>query len=588
ADVDQDGFLSEKEQNDLLPDTSQFQNAGGERGTNGSDGRFGGGRGTDVVIPQTLITEIQRDPSVILCDQTATVRAFVYSPGMPQITPFLTDKEKGTEPGLQQTPTDRETLRESGKTISDVPDGIDPKLHHSGMAAYRAVMGLPMGMGSMITGTTAQYPPYELKEGKWLRQDKNVPEAVLTKQSAKQLNARPGDNLLIITGTAEYQLEIVGQVDDPLTQGLYVSMPFAKKIAGTPPGINSLNLKLRISAEEFREQWEGKVREISPNIQFITEKEIATQKQEETKQEKNLFLYQAISGTMLAVLASVFIIFTTLNISVREQKRQIAFYRTIGLTRWQVSLSILTESLILAIPGWFGGIITGLFILNISTGTMMTLNYRMTVFSFISVVFGAILAALYPMFRSDLVKPLDAVNDSTDSPVTFQNPNRRRILLGTCELLGILFLSSDVYFVHTLPMDMKKKALLHSSIGIFMLALGVLFLIPILIRLTELVFVPLFARIFRFTPNLLRTELSGNIRRTTAVTAVLSIGGGLFVSMQIWGYSMLGPFLPGHGMPERFVAFLPIGLKSEYIDELKNLPGVKANEFLPIALEQAA
>ncbi|MDD3586964.1 MAG: FtsX-like permease family protein, partial [Thermoguttaceae bacterium] len=283
-----------------------------------------------------------------------------------------------------------------------------------------------------------------------------------------------------------------------------------------------------------------------------------------------------------------FIIFTTLNMSVDDQRRQIAFYRTVGLTRGQIGCSIMFESLVLALPGWLIGITTGWLLLWLGTGKILALNGSMTGFSFLCAVFGAVVAALYPMLLGMQVSPLEAVRREPGGLLCAATRKGRFAFLVVCFLLGIVFLSADLYLVYILPMETAKKAFLHSGLGVMSLALGAVCLIPVFISLVEVICLPVLAILFRFDSNLLRGELSGNMRRTTAVTVVLGIGGGLFVSMQIWGYSMLGPFLPGREMPDAFAAFLPVGLQSQFIEELRTIPGVKSDEFLPVAVEQAA
>ncbi|MDO5580381.1 MAG: FtsX-like permease family protein [Planctomycetia bacterium] len=529
-------------------------------------------------IPDDLITAIAKDPGVILCDSNTTLRAFVYSKNM---------KRSGFSSTLEEKKEELAENHKISESESDVPAGIDPDLHRKGLAAYRAVMGTPMGMGSSFIGTTAADAPYNLEEGKWIRQNSENWEAVLTTDCAEKFNAKVGEDLLILTKTSEYQLKIVGIVDDSSFSGFYISMPLAEKIGGKPK-VDLLSLKLRVSEEEFQSRWDSRLQNSAPYLHFVKEKDLARQKEMEAGEEENLFKYQAISGTLLAVLASIFIIFTALNMSVSEQKRQIAFYRTAGLTRAQIGLSILWEALFLAIPGWLGGIFTGWLLLYISRGSLMSVNKLMFVFSFLCAAVGAIVAAFYPMIQSMRVKPLDAIN-RTDSNLLRNSGGKKGILFFLfCFLLGGLFLFGDIWLVHFLPGRTEVKALLHSGMGMILLALGVLFLIPVLIRFTEKIFIPILAFVLHFDRRMLGAELSGNLGRTIMVALILSIGGGLFVSMQIWGYSMLGPFLPGRGMPERFAAFLPIGLNSENEEILKNTPGIRKDAFLPIAVEQAA
>ena len=66
----------------------------------------------------------------------------------------------------------------------------------------------------------------------------------------------------------------------------------------------------------------------------------------------------------------------------------------------------------------------------------------------------------------------------------------------------------------------------------------------------------------------------------------LTIGLGLFVATQIWGYSMLGPFLPGDWVPDVLVSFQSGGLPDAEIDTVRHLKGVIPEQCLPLAVEQ--
>ncbi len=66
----------------------------------------------------------------------------------------------------------------------------------------------------------------------------------------------------------------------------------------------------------------------------------------------------------------------------------------------------------------------------------------------------------------------------------------------------------------------------------------------------------------------------------------LSIGLGLFVAMQTWGYTMLGPFVPGDWVPDVLVSFQSGGLPDEEIETVRHIKGVIAEQCLPLAVEQ--
>jgi len=567
-------------------------------GTSPTGMRRGGSRGMiDAEFPQRLIAEIRADQSVSICDEVATLRMFVYSPGTEKsILEDADAEDEGMKPTLKRS---LDLTEEEIDIIGEAPEGIDPELHRKAFGSYRATMGTPMGMGTSFYATSATEAPYELSDGRWFKlvdQNSQPREAVLTKKGNERLKAQIGDSLLLIdkssliASTKEYQLKVVGIVDDTETDGFYISRALAEELAaGTETSIktSSLFLKIRGDVEEFRARWNDRVTNLLPTLEIVSEAEIVARKAAAFKAEQS-FKFQAASGALLAALASLLIVFTALNTSVDEQKRLIAFYRVAGLTRWQVGLSILVESTVLAIPGWIAGMGTGWTLVLFCAGKATGLNLTTIGFSFTCTVVGAILAALYPIFRSVNVKPLDAISAPEKSFLTDRLRRRQTIRFVVAALTGSLLIGFDLFLVYVLPAETTKKAALHSGLGVLSLAVGVVCFTPLAIRIVEVVLLPVLATIFRFDSRMIRRELSGNASRVVTVAVALSVGGGLFVTMQIWGYSMLDPFLPGRRSPDAFAAFLPNGLRPEIIDELKKLPLIDESTFIPVAVEQAA
>ncbi|MCP6134625.1 hypothetical protein NL393_36160, partial [Klebsiella pneumoniae] len=85
--------------------------------------------------------------------------------------------------------------------------------------------------------------------------------------------------------------------------------------------------------------------------------------------------------------------------------------------------------------------------------------------------------------------------------------------------------------------------------GCTAMAVGFVLLAPMAVILTERVLGPVLARLLGLNPRLLASQLSANMGRTVGTTVALTIGLGLFVAMQTWGYSMLAPFTPGDWSP---------------------------------------
>ncbi|MGI5832576.1 MAG: ABC transporter permease [Thermoguttaceae bacterium] len=577
ADADRSGSLSRVEEASLYdePFAREGEESARDQGDRQDSGRGAGTR--TVPIPESLLDEMAGDPLVRSLDRMRDVRGFVFG--------------KDPETGVSPIGHD-ERAGDTGDEMFEetVPEGIDPVLHRRGLAAYRACMGTPMGLGESFTGTDAADPPADLEKGRWFSADRpDAFEAVLAEQAAERFHVEVGDPLLILTKTDEFQLTVVGILDDKRLNGFYVPGRTADLIAGTPAETNRAGITL-VSSEketEFQRRWKGRLAWEVPDVPLTTKADFTRQRLEGV-QASSTFRLQAVTGTILAVLASLMIVLTALSIEVEQRRREIGLLRAVGVSRRQVACSILIESFLLAIPGWLGGLLAGWLILRFSSGKDFGLNRMMVGFSFLGTVVGSMPAAMVPILNAIRVRPLEAVSEMKEVSPDRVHPFRRRIRSRGLFLLGVALLASDLILIYGIHTDVPRRAVIHSVFGVSALALGVLCMIPALIRLAERVLLPPLAWMLRFDRTVSANELSAHIGRTTATAAMLAIGGGLFTLMQVWGYSMLGPFLPNKQMPDAFAAFLPIGLSDENAALVREIPHVLQDRFEPVAVEQAA
>ena len=127
---------------------------------------------------------------------------------------------------------------------------------------------------------------------------------------------------------------------------------------------------------------------------------------------------------------------------------------------------------------------------------------------------------------------------------------------------------------------------IYAALGCASMAVGFLLLAPLAVIATEAVIGPWLARALGLEPRLLRAQLSSNLWRTLGTTLAMSTGLGLYVTMIIWGYSMLQPFKPGDWVPDMLVTLQSGGLPDAEIETVRRTPGVVAEQCLPLAVEQ--
>jgi putative ABC transport system permease protein len=153
-------------------------------------------------------------------------------------------------------------------------------------------------------------------------------------------------------------------------------------------------------------------------------------------------------------------------------------------------------------------------------------------------------------------------------------------------LAGLALIAVNPLLVYVLPIDNVVRYAVYSAIGCSSMAVGFLLLSPLAIVATEVVLGPCISRLMGLEPRFLRSQLSSNMWRAVGATVALTVGLGLFVSIMVWGYSMLEPFRPAAWVPDMLVAFQQGGLPDSEIDAVRNIEGVISEQCIPLAVEQ--
>ena len=456
-----------------------------------------------------------------------------------------------------------------------------------------------------LVGMNSAAPPYPLLQGRWIdTRDPALRETVISNQSAEQLQVGLGDELLVILGTKEYRLTIVGIVAQvssaptvdktsatgptlgPASSALYVPLALAEKITRQAGKINLVNIKLHPGEQiaAFRARWLPQVLGARPPTLLLGVQDIQNAMAEATLASNAR--RQAWAATGMSLLAALFIIFTTLSMGVSERVRQFAIMRAVGLTRFQVARVIAAESLVLALIGWAGGLIAGWGLLAIAGHARpelfqqgATLGGWCVLLTGVAAVGGSLAAAILPAWQATRVQPLEAM-----SPRRHQPPALRTWM--KTGAFGVVFVAVNPLLVYVVPMGETAHYGIYMALGCMSMAIGFLLLAPLAVIATEAAIGPWLARCTCLEPRLLRAQLSSNLWRTLGTVLAMSIGLGLYATTVIWGYSMLQPFKPGDWAPDMFVTLQSGGLPDAEIDTVRRMPGVVAEQCLPVAVEQ--
>lgn len=477
----------------------------------------------------------------------------------------------------------------------------------------------------MLVGTDSSRPPQAIVLGTWIDpKNSESTHAVISQDVAESWNLMPGSKVRVTFDkdieterAKEYSLEIVGILKQdasqagsglrmrlpsskgsptgieagPATSAIYVSTALAKQLVGDRAKVNLINIQLKPETEpklaSFRKTWETRVAKTRPLASILGVEDVKSDIEEGMLAQRSR--QQAWAATGLSLLASLFIIFTTLSMGVTERVRQFAIMQAVGLTRGQVARVIAIEGIILALIGWGGGLLAGWGLLTVisrmqsglfSNGA--SLGFWCIVFTGLSAFGGSLAASILPAWRAMRVDPLEAM-----SP---QQPARpKQFWAAVLGIVGLVLIVVNPILVYAASASMSSDTLyaIYAAVGCSTMAVGFLLLTPATILIVESTIGPVIAWILGLDPRLLRSQLSSNLWRTLGTTAALTVGLGLFVAMQIWGYSMLEPFKPGPWVPDMLVAIQRGGFPDSEIETVRAIEGVKPEQCIPLAVEQS-
>ncbi len=574
-------------------------------------GQFGGfasdylGRYDLIVLPEVkgvsaiprlspeLIEALGRDGEVAELNPVMQTRARITNPNLPPEEQLPFGPGNPMDPPVGGAPGSGPTSAGAAQPNREGVRGGGPR------------PGMMFGRMPMLVGTKATLPPYKMVKGDWIDPTlSDRMEGVLSANSAEALKVDVGDEMSVKTRADEFRVKIIGIIKQaaqqpslgargsgpspmrgPAMSALYVPMALAEKMSGTSGRISFVNVVLKegADAEKFTKKWSPRLSEANPPAVIANLKDVKTGMEEgfsATSARK-----QAYSATGLSLLASLFIIFTTLSMGVNERIRQLAMMRAVAMTRSQVASLIIAESLILAFLGWAGGLAAGWGLLKIMTYIKpdyftngASLGLWCVILSGLCAFGGALAAAILPAWRATRVSPLDAM-----APPHFRRAGHWPL---SAIVVGLALIAVNPLLVFIVPMADSARYGIYAALGCTSMAIGFVLFAPLAIILAEKIFGLPIAAIMGVEHRLLRTQLTCNLWRTAGTTVALTIGLGLFVAMQTWGYTMLGPFMPGEWVPDVLVSFQSGGLPDEEIETVRHIKGVISDQCLPLAVEQ--
>lgn len=443
----------------------------------------------------------------------------------------------------------------------------------------RDISYLPELRADMIAGEW-RGAPFDLRDGKWLSAEAKE-EAVVSGGLADRWKVNVGDTLRVEAEEGEWELLIVGISDEIVANqqlsGVFVHPKTARQVAGEATGEERLLLAVKPGADISRlmDQLRDKAEE-SKAAPVILDRQAVAESIGVNQVQAGLDI-GALLGAVLGLIAAVMIIGATFYADIEQRIASLRMLRAIGAGRSQIFFSVLGEAALLGLGGAVLGTALGI------AGIQLLISMRPELFpdyilpsaaslgiSLMAPMVTAMLAATLPAFRAARLSPLD-------QPAATADTTSRAPLLSAV-LAAVGFTGAFVIY------NFAESAW---SIPVVLLLILVTFIlsIPAALAVVEGITTLSFSR-YGATADLLRRQVTGAWRRSSVMVLLLAICLTLFVAAQVWGRSMLKPYLPVQDLPSRIVSVLPSGLPPSTDKEIYNWEGVKDNRAVAMAARQ--
>ena len=372
------------------------------------------------------------------------------------------------------------------------------------------------------------------------------PGRVLIGESlALKNHLKPGDMLTLNFGSRKTQVKIGGLLkssgdnDAVLSAMIYTDISTAQELMEMGDNISHIDLIIPADQSKLLESIEKILPE---DIKIIP----ALKRSTSIKQMSRSFEFNLMAFSMLALLVGMFLIYNTVSFSVVQRRKLIGTLRALGVTRKEMLLQILTETLILSIIGTLLGLLLGIFLgtltVKMVSQTVSGFYFVLTVTQFhislLSLAKGAVLglavsmiAALFPALEANRIQPAEAMQRSFIEIRTL-TWLPRIFVLGLFVIaagLGILWIPS--------------KSIVTGFTGTAFIVLGFSLCVPFFTVILVKSLFPVFFTLFGITGKMAARNIPRSISRTGVSIAALMVAVCVYIGVGLMIESFRGSLM---------------------------------------------
>jgi putative ABC transport system permease protein len=417
----------------------------------------------------------------------------------------------------------------------------------SGLAI--SVLG-EVGGGLMVYGIDprldAEAREYKIAAGEFLSYDLDAYEMVLVEEYARDKDIETGDDIRIVTPEGIEVVRVVGLISKEgpgqLNNGAFAVIPLvaAQEMfsrSGELDQIDVVATSATASVEELDQLRRALRRRLGGEFTVLYPAARGNRvAMMISTYQTGLRVFSAI-----ALFVGAFLIYNAFSMTVVERTREIGMLRTVGMTRRQVLVQILTEAALLGVAGSAVGVAAGVFL---SRGLIRAMELllaqdvrRVTVPTtavVASVLVGlgvTLVAALIPAWQAARISPLEALR--------IRGNRRDSWIVRSGWPLGVVLVAIGAFLMGYGSKPMSELYTV-GPVAVFAMFVGATLVIPGTVGLWERSARPVVGRLYGNEGRLGGSNIQRAKVRTTLTAAALMVGAAMILTIRATTQAYMG------------------------------------------------
>ncbi|HEX6347415.1 FtsX-like permease family protein [Umezawaea sp.] len=424
--------------------------------------------------------------------------------------------------------------------------------------------------------SSAELAPFSLTGG---RQPEAPGEAVLDQALAASAGLSVGDTTTIAVGSVPSEHRVVGLVSAPaLTRqsAVFVTDAAAGALTDRITAVGVLGAP-GVDADDLAERITSTVTDVP--LTAYTGAGIGDVEFLDVGQARSLLtiLSSSLMGTVAMVV--LFVVSSTLGLSIQQRRRELAVLRAIAATPKQVHRMIGAEMLLVSVAGGVLGSLPGFAVAGLlrdgfaAAGVLppdftLAISPLPALAALLLCVLGGLTAGYFAARRLAGANPVDALGEAAVEPADLGTTRRA---------FGVGFIAVGLVVGTVVPLLVPGIAGMSGAAGsVLLLMVGTAMLGPHLMRVATATAAPLLNR-SRISGYLAVANTGANARRLSGAVVPLALAVAM-ASVQLFTITTADAAAADQveaGVTADFVLAGPSGLAPEIADAVRRVPGVR-------------